>query len=250
MKKSKTKKKSTITILILLFILLTGIVFAGGFIYKNRNTMLAMYYLSVNKVEQLEQNKIETEQKAIDAIKEYGIEDVRPLTEEETNKLNSGELTEEEAVDIILGKDNKTPNQKDEGQGGISDSSNESKVPDDVAQKNEEIAQLIGKLYVMKAKFSQDLTAIEDWVNSEYRKYSKEYGSGKIPSSIKIKVGKAAYAKALDLESKCDAQVGEILERITVLLKETGQSTSIVKEIEASYENEKMVAKTYYMNQI
>ena len=105
-------------------------------------------------------------------------------------------------------------------------------------------------MYVLKAKFSNDLKAIEDWVNQKYVEYSREYGSGNIPYSVKAKVGKKAYNDALALEEDCDEKVEEILTKITTLLEETGQSTNIVSEIRAAYENEKMLAKSYYMEQV
>ena len=104
--------------------------------------------------------------------------------------------------------------------------------------------------YVLKAKFSSDLKGIEDWVNAKYRELTKEYGEGNIPYSVKTKVGKAAYNDALELEANCDAEVEEILTELTTLLEETGQSTTVVDEIRAAYENEKMLAKSYYMDQV
>ena len=62
-------------------------------------------------------------------------------------------------------------------------------------------------------------------------------------------MGKRAYEKALALEDECDVKVNDILSKVKVLLKETKQSTVIVDEIKASYENEKSKAISYYMSQ-
>ncbi len=244
MKRLKNKKISTIIVLVILFILLIGIVTAGLLFYKNRNSIMAVYYMYTNKVGDLEQNKLATDEKALNAIKEYGIENVRPLTEEETGKLTSGEITEEEALDIILGNEEETDSTGEESNNQSGSTTTEN------SEKNKEIAQLIGQMYVLKAKFTNELASIEDWVISQYRVYVKEYGEGNIPYSIKVKVGKAAYAKALNLEADCDNQVNDILSRLTVLLQETRQSTNLVTEIKAAYENEKMLAKTQYMSKI
>ena len=251
---------------------------------------MAMYYTYTHKLDVLEQNKQNTDERAMEAIKEFGIETVRPLTEDETEKLNSGEISQEEAVNLILGLDTvetsnggednttssegtSTSNNNAEKNGtdggnsstnadngnkntgnnknnGISSNKNTDNTNTNVNQeKNEEIARLIGEMYVLKAKFSSDLKEIEDWVNAKYREYTKEYGEGNIPYNVKAKVGKAAYNKALDLETTCDGKVEQILSQITVLLKETGQNTGVVNEIRAAYENEKMLAKSYYMEQ-
>ena len=245
MKRLKNTKIRSIIVLVILFALLICMISAGIFIYKNRNSIMALYYTYTNKVDVLEQSKQNTDEKAMDAIKEFGVETVRPLTEEEEKKLNSGEISEEDAVDLILGKDNvqeSTEEKSTETSSGVANDAN--------TEKNEEIAKLIGEMYVLKSKFSGDLKGIEDWVNSKYREYTKEYGKGNIPYSVKAKVGKKAYNDALALEAKCDTKVEEILARITVLLKETGQNTNIVNEIRAAYENEKMLAKSYYMDQV
>lgn len=245
-------KKTTVIILGILFVF---IVTMGTFVYKQRDTLLPMYYVITNQTQKLEQKKLNTDQKALDAIKEFGIEEVRPLTDDEAKKLNEGEISEEEAVNIILGR-TEDDKQTEENPSNIPSSSTTPSEPDissseEYKAKNEEIAQLIGKMYVLKAKFSSDLSDIEDWVNEKYRLYCKEYGgSENIPSSVKTKVGKQAYARAIELEKECDAQVNEILARVTVLLKETGQSSKVTDEIREAYENEKMLAKSYYMSQI
>ncbi|MBR5518912.1 MAG: hypothetical protein IKV86_07810 [Clostridia bacterium] len=249
MKRLKNTKIRSIIVLVILFALLICIVWAGLFVYKNRNSILAIYYTYTNQLNVLEQNKQNTDERALQAIKEFGIESVRPLTEEETEQLNSGEITEEEAVDLVLGK-----GENAEGTGNSNAEEGKETSSETTTninpEKNEEIARLIGEMYVLKAKFSSDLKGIEDWVNSKYMELTKEYGEGNIPYSVKTKVGKTAYNNALNLEAECDAKVEVILTRLTALLKETGQSTNVVSEIRAAYENEKMLAKSYYMDQV
>ena len=172
------------------------------------------------------------------------------ICHEETQKLNSGELTEEEAIKIILGqneeddKNTGSNNSNNGGQGAnTSSNSKDQALEQEIKKKNDEIASLIGKMYVLKAKFNSELSAVESWVNSEWRKLYDEYGE-EIPSGEKVKVGKAAYSKALALEADCDSQVKQILDRVRVLLKETNQSTDRVNQIQEAYDNEKMVAKS------
>ena len=241
--------------MILLIILFIIIVIAGISIYKNWNTISAIYYFATDKGEELEQKKLDTDEKALNAIKDYGIENVRPLNEEETKKLNSGELTEEEAIKIVLGQKDESTDTENTAQSETSKDGKNTTVPgtsngltsEELKQKNTEIAELIGKMYVLKAKFTNELAAVEDWVGSEYRKLTEEE---KQSTSVKMKIGKEAYAKALALEESCDTQVADIIERLKVLLEETGQNTSLVTEIQAAYDNEKMVAKSFYMSKI
>lgn len=255
----KKMKKRTIIFLVVLFVF---VVTVGVLVYTNRNTLTAMYYTFTNQNDKLEQKKLNTDERAMDVIREFGIESVRPLTEDETKKLSNGEITEQQAVDMVLGRNNETdePEKESEQPGTVEGNSagntgtknnnpSVSNTSDEYKAKNEEIAELIGKMYVLKAQFTSDLSDIEDWVKDEYWKYTKQYGEGNVPSSVKMKIGQTAYANALTLEKDCDAQVNVIFNRITTLLKETKQSTVIVDEMKAAYDNEKMVAKSYYMSQ-
>ena len=83
MKRLKNTNIRSIIVLVILFALLICMISAGIFIYKNRNSIMALYYTYTNKVDVLEQSKQNTDEKAMDAIKEFGVETVRPLTEEE-----------------------------------------------------------------------------------------------------------------------------------------------------------------------
>ncbi len=254
-------KKRRIVLLVILIILLVLLIAAGIFAYKNRNTISALYYTFTGQSEQVEIDKLDTDKRAEEAIQEYGIESIRPLNEEESQKLNSGELTEEEAIKIVLGqKDENADVEKlpakdntNTGSAGTVDNTAEpedDKADEELKKKNEEIAGLIGKMYVLKSKFTGELEGIEGWVTTQYRECVKQYGEGKIPTSEKIKIGREAYSKALALESQCDSQVADILNRLTALLSETNQSTDLVSEIQAAYENEKKVAKSLYMSKI
>ncbi len=234
--------------IILLIIFLIIIISAGLVACKYYDYISMFYKAATTSSEKLQESKQEADQRAMEAIKEYGIETVRPLTEEETEKLNNGELTEEEAVNIVLGRldgEVSTQNNNSSVQGT---SANDNGLSEAVLkEKNAEIAQLIGKVYVLKAKFTNELDAVEKWVHSEYNKLTKEE---KKSTSAKVKIGKEAYSRALALEADCDIQMEEILDRLTVLLEETGQSTTLVGEIRTAYENEKTVKISYYMDKI
>ncbi len=244
-------KKRYVFLLVVLVILFLILAIAGFWVYKNWNTVSTMYYVFTGKGEQVQVNKTDTDKRAEEAIKDFGIEGIRPLNDEEIEKLNSGELTEEEAIDIVLGKKDESPDASTSQKPSDSETNKPSNnfTAEEIKQKNDEIAGLIGKMYVLKAKFNTELSSLEGWVNSEWWKLYEQYGE-EIPSNEKMKVGSEAYSKALALEDECDGQVKTILDRLTVLLKETGQNTKLVSEIQAAYENEKMVAKSHYMSKI
>ena len=245
-------KKRYIVLLIILAILLVVLTIGGVWVYKNWNTVTTMYYVFTGKTEQVMTNKVDTDKRAAQAIKDFGIESIRPLNEEETEKLKSGELTEEEAIKIVLGKTDENSDasiSKNPTNSNKDNPTTDKKglTSEEIKQKNDEIASLIGKMYVLKAKFNSELATLESDTRTEWRMYYKQY-SGQVPNSDKMRIMSSAYSKAVALENDCDGQVKEILDNLTVLLKETGQNTNLVLEIQTAYENEKMVAKSKYMS--
>jgi len=236
-------KKRTI---ILLSIFLVIIISLGVVAYKCRDYISILYKATTTTTEKLQEEKLESDQKAIEAIKEYGVEEARPLTEEESAKLNSGELTEEEAINIILGQSNSEEPPKEDTPSN-EPINNQNNADSDLKEKKAEIAQLIGKVYVLKAKFTNELDVLEKWAVSQYTSLTPEERKS---TSAKVRIGREAYSKALALQADCDGQMEKIFSRLTILLEETGQGTALVDEIRTAYENEKAVKISYYMDKI
>lgn len=237
---------------VFLIILALIVVAVGIFAYVNRGIISAVVHgLTVTEEQRLQQ-KQETDKKTEEAVKQLGVEEIRPLTEAEAEKLSKGELTEEEAIDIIIGKNNETTDTpvKDNTPSGQKKPS-ETKKPEKtdnsqkIAEANNRIAKLVGKMYVLKSQFTGELKSVEKWVKAEYKKLTAEE---KKSISVKTKIGNEAVSKATALEKSCDAQVESILSEISTLLKGSGQSTDLVKQIRKAYEEEKQLTKSYYVS--
>lgn len=242
---------------VFLIILALLVVVLGVFAYTNRGNISAVIHgLTVTEEQRLQQ-KQETDKKTEEAVKQLGVEEIRPLTEEEAEKLSKGELTEEEAIEIIIGKEKENIDApaKDDTPSGQKKPT-ETKTPEKpaktdnsqkIAEANNRIAKLVGKMYVLKSQFTGELKSIEKWVSSEYKKLTAEE---KKSIAVKTKIGKEAVSKATALEQSCDAQVEAILSEISTLLKESGQKTDLVKQIRQAYEEEKQLTKSYYVSKI
>ena len=238
---------------IFLIILALIVVVVGVFAYINRGNIAAVIHGLTTSTEDLNQKRQESNKKAAEAVKQYGVESIRPLTEEESEKLSKGELTEEEAINLILGKTEETTEQagentpdKDVSSSGKPDAQQQ-KQDDKIKEANAEIAQLVGKMYVLKSQFTNEILEVKKWVVKEYQKLKPEE---KKSDSIKMKIGRVALDDVAVLEKECDAQVEEILSKITELLTESGQSTDLVKQIRNAYEEEKQLTKSYYISKI
>lgn len=266
----KRKHKILISVLLVFFIVCSVLVYLNfDFLVMLKNGF------SYSKSD-LEQMKSKNEEETKEVLKTIGISSIRPLTTEETKELSDGNITEKDAIDLVLGKktldeiknkdiseqntDNKNEdlpskpsenappgenNDKEQGKGDNTLSNNQSESKTSVDEANEEISELIGKMYVLKGQFEGELAGVESWTLSQYRALTKEQ---KKSTAAKMEIGNQALAKALSLEKSCDAQVEQILSQIKYLLEKTNQDTSLVNSIRSAYNNEKQLMKSYYIS--
>ena len=117
------------------------------------------------------------------------------------------------------------------------------------SDKESEISSSIAQVYVIKANFVGQLDVIYNQAFSEYkalwRDMTKEQRSAK-----KKELLSEVYPKASALERDCDAQIDQLLSKLTVLLKEAGDDTGLVDQIRNSYYNEKSLKKAHYLSLI
>ena len=93
------KKWQIVLIAVLLVLLLAAGIF--GYMYKDKIKIL---YKGISmSTEDILKEKEQVEERAKQAAKDYGIDEIRPLTEDESEMFKNGELTEEEAINLILG---------------------------------------------------------------------------------------------------------------------------------------------------
>lgn len=216
--------------------------------------------------ESINQKKEAEEIRQEEALKEAGVSNVRPLTEEETNELNNGNLSEEDAVKIITGQatleEIKKGQNSEENKPSREDPKNEEQEKDDsfyekqpgetkpsfddekATELNNKIAELIGKIYIIEARFTSEINALEDWAVSEYNKTPKPEKAAK-----KKELAATGFPKLTALEKSCDAEVNAVLSELSEVLKSAGQSTEIVNQIKSAYTNKKKLTKSYYISE-
>lgn len=113
-----------------------------------------------------------------------------------------------------------------------------------ISNNDEEIANLVAKMYVMKAEFTASLTNLENTTLKDYAALSDEEKT----SEVKAKMMSEVLSTVAAMEKDCDTQVEEILDRLTELLNEDGKDLSLVDSIETAYKNEKTTTKAEYIN--
>lgn len=109
---------------------------------------------------------------------------------------------------------------------------------------NKKVADLVAKMYVVKANFTSTLSAFEANIISSYKSLPAEQRT----SATKAKIVSDNMSYVTGLEAQCDAQVKAITDELSALMKANGKDTSLVDAINSAYANEKELKKAYYIS--
>ena len=236
-----TKKK-----IIILCITAFFLVAAATLTIYNYDLIIAVKDGIFETKENLDVKKEENAKKEQQALKEAGVENVRPLTEEEKKEFTEGNITEEEVINIITGKTtvDEVKQNKNDGKGETSNPKPPAKENKD-NETNEKIANLVGKIYVIEAKFTSELTALEQWALSQF----EHLPTVEEKKAKKKELMAYGFPKLSALEKECDTEVDKVLKELKKVLTDAGQSTDLVKQIEDAYYEKKQITKSYYINE-
>lgn len=209
-------------------------------------------------------NQMETsKEKVQEALEQYEIEGIRDLTVEEEEQLMKGEISIEEALDLIMNRESK-PAIKEEEESAKKDglenievatrptSSTDSKVSasstetDKPAEVGQIVEKYVEKMYTLQATFLSELGAIEAKARAVFAQLPKEERN----LSTAQKLAPSFINEGLALESKCDSEVSSLLSSFETELKEAGANTEIIKNMREAYQTQKRLKKAYYLSAI
>lgn len=178
----------------------------------------------------------------------------------------SGSQGEEDYVIVPAGEENTTPSstnsngQNDGGSTGGPDNSgagagntganadgnvNEPKtLTAEEEEFNKRTAELVAKMYVIKADFMGTLSSFEANIKAQYKSLPAEERT----QATKAKIVSENMSYITGLEAQCDAQVKAVTDELTELLTANGKDTSLVDAINSAYTNEKELKKAYYIS--
>ena len=228
------KKPLKITLTVVLILLIAASALAVWQRENIKALFIALKYSSPDEISTL----IDENDKIIsDALKEYNTGEITELDEQQKKNLEDGILSEEDAVDIILGrkKNDGTPSK------GASSSIAGSKNNSDVDEK---ISEQIAKMYILKAQYTSSLEGLRSSIISEYKALPKEQQT----KASKEALGKKALGIVAGMESSCDASVNAIISELKSILSSAGRDMSLISSIQTAYNNEKQLKKAYYIN--
>lgn len=255
-----------------MIILLVFVILLTALVIWQKNNIEALYLYLTNDKEEVEQivekNRKELEEK----IKEYGEEAPRNFTPEEEAMIASGELSIEEATELILSEqEEETGNEAEEPLKEESVEEKPDKAKDDKGNKpvkdgnesekdtskkvesnksgvseGEIIRRYTAKFYSLKAYYMGQLSGIEAKAKSEYAALTKEQKKSLSKTAFAGKY--ISYATAL--QSECDGQVESLLSQMKAELDAVGGDSSIISSIRQTYNGEKAAKKAYYLSLI
>lgn len=248
------------SIKILLITLAVVIALLSVAVYCNWNSISAFidsFRYSQDEVE----NKLEENKEFLDSYlaEESGIT-VRDLTDEEFAALNDGTLSEDDVVELLVGKTDTATPQASSPPDNSDNSRNATQAeqtpkptptPPEVEEANKKVAEAVARLYIQKSKYLNKLDDIEAQVRSEFvdmYKQTEEMQSDKgAYKSAKNKFLTEYLPTVATWEKECDSVVYAIIDEIRAALKEAGQGQEVADKLESAYLNEKKLKKTYFI---
>jgi len=211
---------------ILFVILIVILLLLGAFVIWQWDNFSAFTTSVKYAPEELETLVIENENR-IDEVFSDLAEDggvLSELTDEEQEKLLSGEMTEEEIerVKEVL----EAPKNKN----------------NDAAPSR--VNEIISRIYVLRAEFVNRLDSLEGEALAEKKTVKK----GGLSVSKILSFAEKYIDKAKSLEADCDSRMEAYLSELKAELERLGQSTSMISEIRSTYKKEKQLKKSQLFN--
>ena len=192
------------------------------------NNLSALRYGMTMDQETLNQKIEENRTTLNEAMDRYQVEQYE-IPEDKLTRLTDGSLSPQEAAQELLEQEDQTK------------SASSSAPAEQLSAEEQEIRRLIATMYVLQATYEQKVEAVAQAAIDEYT-------AGEHTPENKTKVVYDRVQELLDMEADCDAQVAEVTARLRQLLKATGQSDDLAKQVEQTYQQEKSLKKASYLN--
>lgn len=243
MKKAKRKRKGIRVLLIVLACI--AAVAAAVAIWQADNikaVINSFRYTEEELSEMIDKNQEELQKE----IKEkYNVDEV--LSKEDEEKIISGEITVEEAVEKIKQEtaEKAEPEKKTENIGGTSPVQSGTSAEAE-AKTEKAVSDKVIEFYSLKAYYLGQLGQLEAKVKADYSALPKEKQNLVGKQEIAAKYMSAASA----LLNQCDAKMSELTSALEKEIKAAGGDTSVVSTIKKMYENEKNLKKSYYISKM
>ena len=218
-RKPKQKRKWTWILFSILFLLVIAVTVLVKWQWNN---ITALRYATTYSEEELHRMQAENDQTIAEIYGQLSDIDVSRLPEEAKELLQTGELSEEVAVAVLIGQLSWEDAKQD-----LSASPNHSEA------QASRVDDIIAQIYVLRSSYVGKLDSLVMQAWGEYR-------SGSISKADLIsKYVGIGYG----LEGECDARMAGLLSELSQELSRTGEDPSLVDTIRRTYQSEKSIKK-------
>lgn len=203
---------------IFLYVLAVLVLLLGSFALWQRENIAAFMEGRKQPSGEIEKRIDDTRERIVEAV---GDIPVRDLSEEETNSLCSGGMSEKELHDRLTEGEAQTAYQK-------------------------ELADLIADIYILRAQYIAALDGMAEQARQEYAGFSER-------EKTKAKLAKwvAGYvSEATRMENECDDRMDGIVAAMSSLIRENDGDLQLVDEVINGYAEEKSLRKSMYVSKI
>jgi len=260
----KPKKKKTLKIVIIVILSFIALLIVGALTlyFCQKNNIDALFCFINNDSATLESMN-DTVESEIDKTMEENFPEVKinPITEEQRKAYRNGEISDEEMIEIILGIANPyseetkakedIPNVPGETDSDES-TKDETTVIDSETDAGEtepekpidEISRLIAEIYKLREYYLWKIDIYITDARSEY--YEKDEYNRTL--TFELNLADKYLGLGNKLEAKCDGEMKVLLSQLETELKKQNRDTSVVKEINELYTEEKKVKKAVLMD--
>ncbi len=198
-------------------------------------------YVGINETpEEIAKRRNDNQKGLVDDVNKYLDEGVREMTEEEKQKIESGEVTAEDVYLQIFeekqagnGNENQDSDTKKENS-----SANASKTKDEI------VVKYMAKLYSLQSKY----TAKAEVTISEGKKYYKNQRKSHDAATARANTISHFTPIVRGVENSCDSEFEKMAAELEKELKAIDADTDIVRTISSAYKNEKQLKLSYYAN--
>ncbi len=236
MSKKIPRKKSKKGLIVFLSILTVVIVGITVFAVNQYNNIKAISYMTRYTSKEREVLIRDNSERIHSIMERLPDVNVRPLTDDEEELLNSGEMSEADALNVIMGKDTESnPEIETETVREDVKATAELKQEDgEDIQSKEKINELVARVYLLRSNFTGKINSLVEQAKAEFIKGGSSNALGLARKYMNLGLG---------LESECDGQIEIILQELSGELEKSGGDMSIIDDIKTAYDNEKSLKK-------
>ena len=245
--KRRKSKAIPVIVCIIVCIIIIGIA-AGAFAVYNtqKNNIEALRYAADYSSDEIAEKIADADRRAQDRMSEAAGVPLRPLDKEESQLLADGEITEDEAVALIIGEttldeiksgeysQNTERASTEPETGGAANETGGSAVSSESstsAGAGADISSTLAKIYALEGEFT---VSIETLIS----KAKTDAGEMSVDELMNKYIGMIA-----SMEKDCDSRMESFLSELDAKLSASGSDKGIIGEIRAAYEDKKSLKK-------